>query len=484
MSVIDTTATFPAPPEEQIEAAAKDLAGVLTRHQVPVCGEPVPTPLASLDRPVPYDCLLVRSTPALWNAVNSYHATLITSLVDAERAQREIANRREEANRQRQEQNRRIAAAMEAVCVGPGEQPKQDLKSCPEANLDWACKWVELGRVLRECDRLRDGYIGEFLHKLETTSVRPLAAVAALLLLSQEGQPDNVGRSLTLLSSEPAMRDTVELLRWICNALIDGIPDLGLLLHWVRMEGMQTVMRALGCRILGPEQMMETTPRTVLPETPQKLLECVELERNEFLKRATRNGLPGRGVRVDTPGEGVAFIRDQLDGDTILPCLERLWVAAAALNLKPLPPFAGEPRSITAAIEAYETLAEWLRAAIGQATPSMANRGGERGGDTPNPSSTELSTVERADITTIDWQALLLMPPLCPAEIADKLGEPVEHVERTLRYFRTQHDYGFVKDDDAGRTTYRYKMPDVLSHLQKWVVKRLKKRAKHAPADR
>jgi hypothetical protein len=77
----------------------------------------------------------------------------------------------------------------------------------------------------------------------------------------------------------------------------------------------------------------------------------------------------------------------------------------------------------------------------------------------------------------IDWQALLLMPPLTASEIAGHLGQPKELVERTLRYFRSQHDYGFIKDDDAGTTdaTFRYKMPDVLSHLQKWYVKRRRK---------
>jgi predicted transcriptional regulator len=36
------------------------------RYQVPIYGDPVRKPLAPSDRPVPYDCLLVRSTVALW----------------------------------------------------------------------------------------------------------------------------------------------------------------------------------------------------------------------------------------------------------------------------------------------------------------------------------------------------------------------------------------------------------------------------------
>jgi len=90
--------------------------------------------------------------------------------------------------------------------------------------------------------------------------------------------------------------------------------------------------------------------------------------------------------------------------------------------------------------------------------------------DQPNPSE-------------VDWQGLLLMPPLTAAEIAERLGQPKDLVERTLRYFRTQHDYGFIKDDDAGRTDakFRYKMPDVLAHLQRWYVKRQRKG--QAPRD-
>ena len=86
----------------------------------------------------------------------------------------------------------------------------------------------------------------------------------------------------------------------------------------------------------------------------------------------------------------------------------------------------------------------------------------------------------------IDWLALLMMPPLSAGEIAGKLGEPVPDVERTLRYFRNSQDYGFTKDVNAGigEAKFRYKMNDVLAHLQKWYVKRQKKAAKkEKPAD-
>jgi hypothetical protein len=97
-----------------------------------------------------------------------------------------------------------------------------------------------------------------------------------------------------------------------------------------------------------------------------------------------------------------------------------------------------------------------------------------RAADTPKQGE------EWSPLAGIDWQGLLMMPPLTAAEIATNLGEPVQHVVRTLRYFRQSRDYGFIKDADAvfGESAYRYKMPDVLPHLQKWYAKRQKKRQK------
>jgi nucleoside phosphorylase len=57
------------PDENSIVVKARRLFGSHAdslRYQVPVYGDPVRKPLAPTDRPVPYDCLLVRSTPALW----------------------------------------------------------------------------------------------------------------------------------------------------------------------------------------------------------------------------------------------------------------------------------------------------------------------------------------------------------------------------------------------------------------------------------
>jgi hypothetical protein len=57
------------PDESRTVVRAAGLFGRLAddpRYQEPILGEPVRRPLAPADRPVPYDCLLVRSTPALW----------------------------------------------------------------------------------------------------------------------------------------------------------------------------------------------------------------------------------------------------------------------------------------------------------------------------------------------------------------------------------------------------------------------------------
>src|SRR5262249_26300928 len=77
----------------------------------------------------------------------------------------------------------------------------------------------------------------------------------------------------------------------------------------------------------------------------------------------------------------------------------------------------------------------------------------------------------------IDWNALLMMPPLSAAEIADKIYQPVELVEKKLRDYRNQHLGGYVENTDRrkGEPKYRYKMDEVLSVVKKWVEKRLKK---------
>jgi len=99
----------------------------------------------------------------------------------------------------------------------------------------------------------------------------------------------------------------------------------------------------------------------------------------------------------------------------------------------------------------------------------------------PVSNKTERTGKDRNDKPDdVDWKELLLSPPLSAAQIAERLRQPVDLVERTLRYFRKQHDFGFTKDEDAGfgEAAFRYKMEDVLLHLKKWYDKRQKKAAR------
>jgi hypothetical protein len=103
---------------------------------------------------------------------------------------------------------------------------------------------------------------------------------------------------------------------------------------------------------------------------------------------------------------------------------------------------------------------------------------GENGAAATGPSPTPQPQVnDPEESPAVDWQALLLSPPLSAGQIAERLGQPRELVERTLRHFRKAYDYGFVEDEDAGagEARFRYKMSDVLTHLQKWYLKRQKK---------
>lgn len=81
----------------------------------------------------------------------------------------------------------------------------------------------------------------------------------------------------------------------------------------------------------------------------------------------------------------------------------------------------------------------------------------------------------------IDWDKLLKSGPMSVAEIASAIGEPEEVVDQCLRYFRQQHEYGWIEDQDPSDREPRiwYKMPDVLPHLQRWHLKREKKRQKN-----
>jgi hypothetical protein len=112
-----------------------------------------------------------------------------------------------------------------------------------------------------------------------------------------------------------------------------------------------------------------------------------------------------------------------------------------------------------------------------------AKNGEARGGAAPQAGQPDLTgSADEAGAGSnqqwkVDWAALLTMPPQTVAEIAALLRQPIDVVEAMLRYFRSQHDYGFIKDDDAGvgESAYRFKMPDVLSHIQKWYARRQRK---------
>jgi hypothetical protein len=355
------------------------------RHQVPVYGEPVPKPLACIDRPVPYDCFLVRSTSNLWDwwretqraqsgddsAGNISPAADITKLIaeEEDRVKKAVedAHRAQSSETQYREALGRIASAFEAVLVWP-QKKTQCTAATLEGYLEWARLWIALGLTLRECDPQMEGCIGKCLRNLATVPVPPLHAAASLLQLSQEGSVEDAARSLAELDASPTMRHFIAFLPWICNGLTDTIPSSALLPRWMSNEDMQEAMRAWGCNIIGPANRNRPTVKLqeARPESAEKLLQCVEFQRKSFLERATKDGSQASGVRVDTPSEFAAFLRGELHGDVILPRIEPLWVDAARLGVNGLPRFPGEPETVVAAIEAYDMLASCLRSAIKQ----------------------------------------------------------------------------------------------------------------------
>jgi hypothetical protein len=103
------------------------------------------------------------------------------------------------------------------------------------------------------------GKIADFLHKLQRAGVRLPAAAASLLLLSQEGQPENVAQSLAALHAEPALHGFLGWLPWICDELIEPEPDAKGRVFCAEMpqgtslEDRETVVRALGYSSFGPD---------------------------------------------------------------------------------------------------------------------------------------------------------------------------------------------------------------------------------------
>lgn len=95
---------------------------------------------------------------------------------------------------------------------------------------------------------------------------------------------------------------------------------------------------------------------------------------------------------------------------------------------------------------------------------------------------TVTSTDQVVEAGDIDWKELLTSPPLSARQIAEKLKQPLDLVERELRYYRSKLPACYIEDDNAPKGTARYlhRMPDVLPRLKVWEAKRQKKKPKAA----
>jgi hypothetical protein len=199
-------------------------------------------------------------------------------------------------------------------------------------------------------------------------------------------------------------------------------------------------------------------PWFMLPEDRQ--LQAVVHDVNDLTHRAHQLLLRVLAGPNRIPGD----IREQIeewdqsrDGDGWLR-----WVRYTTVSLGPHQRIENYPQ---VAVGALRALLDAVRPDDADGAPAAARVGEDTG-------------------MVVDWNSLLFSPPLTASEIAERLGQPVELVQRTLKYFRQQHDYGFTKVEDAGvaKAHFRYHMPDVLTHLQKWYVKRQMKAKKGLPA--
>ena len=95
---------------------------------------------------------------------------------------------------------------------------------------------------------------------------------------------------------------------------------------------------------------------------------------------------------------------------------------------------------------------------------------------------TKTSTDQLVEAGDIDWKELLASPPLSARQIAEKLKQPLDLVERTLRHYRKNCPACYIEDDNAqkGNARYLHRMPDVLPRLKVWEAKRQKKKPKAA----
>lgn len=101
------------------------------------------------------------------------------------------------------------------------------------------------------------------------------------------------------------------------------------------------------------------------------LLARINATRREVLRREATAQASGRecprGVRADTSDDLLAWLRDEVPGDYLLPAIGPLWMEAAGLGRGTPPAFAGEPPSGPDTIQVLDSLAAWLLTAAGAA---------------------------------------------------------------------------------------------------------------------
>jgi hypothetical protein len=156
---------------------------------------------------------------------------------------------------------------------------------------------------------------------------------------------------------------------------------------------------------------------------------------------------------------------------------------AAALEAPlPLsPPTRGTSRADSGASDTQTTATPTNAQASTPAAPAAERTSSEPQGDAPGAVSPARNGLAENDLDAcIGWSELATSPPLPARTIAEKLGQPPELVERILRYQRKVRPFCCILDDtpQKGDPRYLHKLPDVLPALEKWVAKRLKKRAK------
>jgi hypothetical protein len=326
---------------------------------------------------------------------------------EVERRQAEEDRRlQQERLRPYQELRPRWERAWEVAYLWPGQQRRRGRKPDPQGFEEWAGLWVELGAVLNAFNRiLRDreehyramaGPVRESgpeppslcplarLGRAADSGVPALDAAALLLLIGCEGERDRVANQLACLNRDPELCRFVLWLPFIRDALWHPDPDENGLTRTaeppddVSFADFLRANAAFGRRgsFFTPPENGEGAPPPDEPGTPALLLARVEAARDQTLRRAAETGPTARGVRADTREQQLAWLRGQLEGDYLLPQVEPLWMDAAALGLRTLPPFRGEPRTGPEAIQALDELARCIQAEMVTAPPPEDEPGG------------------------------------------------------------------------------------------------------------